>query len=249
MYMIFVSPKSKNNKKKMKTKFFVPALLIVAIAFTSCSKEESGVLEMNLSFDFSKEYQGWTYDMSNYVEGEQQSIAYACKYTRLPQPLNTNKSALLLSAKNMGGDLFFYIRRQITGLQPNTQYSINFQMELASNAPSIATEAGSANDVYVKVGASTREPRTVKNGTVYNFSLDKGIKKDSDGQDLKVIGNISNGTTEPVYTLFERNSSNKTIIAETDAMGNLWLVVGFDSNYKSRTSLFISQLVINISAI
>lgn len=233
----------------MKTKFFVPALLIVAIAFTSCSKEETGALEMNLNFDFSKEYQGWTYDISNYTEGEQQAIAFACKYTRLPQPLNTNKSALLLSAKNMGGDLFFYIRRQITGLQPNTLYSINFQMELASNAPSAATEAGSANDVYVKVGASSSEPRTVKNGSVYNFTLDKGVKKDSDGQDLKVIGNIGNGTTEPVYTLFERNSSNKTIVAETDAMGNLWLVVGFDSNYKSRTSLFISQLVINISAI
>lgn len=232
----------------MKVKFFVPALMMIAIAFSSCSTETAGVQEMNLKFDFSKEYQGWSYDMSNYVEGEQQSIGLACKYTRLPQPLNTEKSALLISAKNFGGDLFFYVRRQVTGLKPLTQYAINFNMELASNAPS-TNQTGFADDVHIKVGASNEEPRTVKTGSVYNFSLDKGAKKDSDGEDLKVIGNIGNGTTEPVYSLFQKNSTNKTIITSTDEMGNLWLIVGFDSNFKARTSLFISSLSIQLSAI
>ena len=232
----------------MKTKFFVPVLMMIAVAFSSCSTETTGLQEMNLKFDFSKEYQGWTYDMSNYVEGEKQSIALACKYTRLPQPLNTEKSALLISAKNQGGDLFFYIRRQVTGLMPSTQYAIHFNMELASNAPS-TNQFGNADDVHIKVGASANEPRTIKTGNVFNFSLDKGVKKDADGADLKVIGSLGNGTTEPVYTLFEKNSNNKSIVATTDEMGNLWLVVGFDSNYKSRTSLFISRLNIQLQAL
>lgn len=233
----------------MKAKFFVPVLMMIALAFSSCSTETAGVQEMNVKFDFSKDYQGWSYGVADYVAGQEQAIGFACKYSRLPQPLNTTKSALLLSAKNPGDGIFFFIKRQISGLMPMTKYVVEYNIELASNAPSQASANGyMPQDVFIKAGATTHEPKSIQNGIRFEINLDKG-NTNADGVDAKMIGNIGNGTNQPVFTLMERNSVNKQIEVVTDADGNMWLILGFDAAYQARTTLFISYLNINLYAI
>lgn len=233
----------------MKVKYFVPALMIIAVVFSSCSTENTGLQEMNMKFDFSKDYQGWSYGVADYVAGHEQAIGFACKYSRLPQPLNTTKSALFLSAKNPGEGLFFFIKRQITGLKPMTKYEVEYNMELASNAPS-ETSANdyTSQDVFIKAGATTHEPKSIQNGIRFEMNLDKG-NKNTDGVNAKMIGNIGNGTNQPTFTLMERNSANKKIEVVTDEDGNMWLILGFDAAYQARTTLFISYLNINVYAI
>lgn len=215
----------------MKEKYFIPALMILTLVFSSCSTENTGLQEMNMKFDFSKDYQGWSYGVADYVAGQEQAIGFACKYSRLPQPLNTTKSALLLSAKNPGDGLFFFIKRQISGLMPMTKYVVEYNIELASNAPSENTANGySSKDVFIKAGATTYEPKSIQNGTRFEMNLDKG-KRNTDGIDAKMIGNIGNGTNQPTFTLIERNTTNKKIEVVTDEDGNMWLILGFDAAY------------------
>ncbi|MBE2246899.1 MAG: hypothetical protein IAE67_06540 [Candidatus Competibacteraceae bacterium] len=233
----------------MKTRFFIPVMFALATAFTSCSVENGrGAEELSLSYDFAKSYQGWSFDMADYNAGQEQAIEFACKYTRLPQPLNTEKSALLLSANNVGGDLFFFIKNQVTGLIPNTKYLVDFQLELASNVPSQASSNGvSAKDVFVKVGATTQEPKKVQTGSRFQMNIDKGDGK-NDGMDMKNVGDIDNGTNQTIFSTFYRNSFNKSVEVETDEAGNIWLSIGFDSSFPSRTTLFISNIKVGVYA-
>ncbi|MCZ2336664.1 MAG: hypothetical protein LC101_09685 [Flavobacteriales bacterium] len=234
----------------MKTKFFFPILIAFTAALTSCSVDNGrGAEELGLAYDFSKSYQGWTFDIADYNSNQEQEIEFACKYTRLPQPLNTEKSALLLAANNVGGQLFFYIKRPVTDLIPNTKYAISFQLELASNASS---NAGSNNispkDVFVKVGATTFEPQKEQNGSFYHLNIDKGNGK-QDGMDMKMIGDVDNGSNQSNFSTFFRSNLNKSIEAETDENGNMWLIIGFDSSFPARSIIYVSNIKISLNAI
>lgn len=206
------------------------------------------------SFDFSESLDDWQADFAELPAGEDDSAFYELRYayTNLPQNLGSKK-ALMLSGNNHSDDLFMFIKRKITGLVPNTTYTLVFEVQLASNAPQGSVGAGGSpgGSVFLKAGASKVEPaKTVENGR-YVLNIDKGNQSTS-GQNAIVLGDIAIPANTTDYTLISRSnvasSYGPLFMAETNSEGEIWLVVGTDSGFEGITTLYYTRINIVFSA-
>ena len=97
----------------------------------SLSDDDKGISVFSVSFDFSESADGWTADFADLPANAEDSIFYELKhgYTNLPANLGMRK-AIMLSGNNHSDDLFMFIKRKVTGLNPNTSYTLVFEVEL-----------------------------------------------------------------------------------------------------------------------
>lgn len=69
------------------------------------------------------------------------------------------------------------------------------------------------------------------------------MNQSSNGEDMKVIGNIGNGTEEFIYSL--RKLSGECT-GKTDDQGNLWMIFGTDSGFEATTTLYYTSVHIKL---
>ena len=225
------------------TQRLVPFVLLFWL--TACQQEpvatppRTGVLYQS---DFSNGLDGWT---ANFVDYStlQQDMQLRSEWTSLPAPLNTSRRSVLVSGINRSDDLFMYLTRKLTGLQPNTDYRLVFDIELAStyatNSAGIGGSPGSS--VFLKAGAVSSEPQRQLTDTFYSLNIDKGNQAQG-GRDALVLGTIGAGNDVNVYTLINRSNASTPQTVRTNAQGELWFVVGTDSGFEGTTTLYYSSV-------
>ncbi|NDI34065.1 DUF3221 domain-containing protein [Chengkuizengella sediminis] len=200
---------------------------------------------------FDMDHRGWTGDFADYPVDYDES-QYQLEYAResVPSEIEPESNALFLSGVNRSDDLFMFIKKKVDmsyGLKPNTNYLVNFEFEIASNAPAGAFGVGGApgESVYVKAGATTEEPSLIIQDGYYRMNIDKGNQSTS-GKDAIVLGNLAkvSGTFDFSYELINFNNLNfkDAFIAKTDENGELWLLIGTDSGFEGITSIYIPKV-------
>lgn len=232
------------------------AWIAIFFCLTACSDAwdaDDGFYILNYWVDFNDTEDGWTGDFADYPATEYDSAQYELKveHTLLPAYLSTNQKAFLLSGNNYCDDLFMFMKKKIDGLQPSTEYTIVFSVEMASNAPTGTIDGGKPGEgVFLKVGAVSSEPKKVIDGEYYRMNIDKGNAGDH-GEDMKVIGNIAVSATTDTYTFITRtnSSANRPLIVRSNSKGELWLIIGTDSDYEGLTSIYYTgvNVVLSIS--
>jgi len=202
-------------------------------------------------YDFSTGDHGFVAGFSDYPEGEQPT--YELTADHRPAPVEVGGAdALYISGKNHSSDLFMYYKKKISGLQPNSSYQVDFELELASKAPfgSAGIGGSPAHSVYLKTGAVGFEPDNVVEGGYYRMNLDKG-NQSKGGSDVFNIGDVAKPKTDPsfdTYAIIHRDSGDTTIFnATTDSAGNLWVLFGTDSGFEGTTSLYYTQFTVNLT--
>ncbi|NJK96566.1 MAG: hypothetical protein HC905_18070 [Bacteroidales bacterium] len=173
-------------------------------------------------------------------------MSWNFKHTRLPAPLDTAVKALKISGNNHSDDLFMFIKRKITDLEPNMEYIVYFNIELASNAPTNAIGVGGApgESVGLKVGATTNEPKKITEGTDYVMNIDKANQMQS-GKDMKLIGHIGVADTTTVFTLIKRNNNAFPLRVATNSKGEAWVIIGTESGFEATTTLYYKKIEIS----
>lgn len=193
--------------------------------------------------DFQSGNDGWTADVSDYGTAQASLIDFKSAWSGLPGPLNTSRKAMMLSGMNRSDDLFMFLKKKLTGLQPNTDYKLVFDLELASsyatNSFGIGGSPGSS--VYLKAGATTTEPAKQLRNNFYEMNIDKGNQSTS-GRDAVVLGDVSAGPDVTTYKLITRSNADKPFVVRTNGAGELWLLVGTDSGYEGLTTLYYSAI-------
>ena len=113
----------------MNTKLIL--FLTLIFLFFSCNKDDENVITypetLELTYDFQNDDQSWEGDFADYPLGEESFYELSYELSNLPTPLNTNSGALKQSGNNHSDDLFMFIRRQINGLKPNTDYRVSYE--------------------------------------------------------------------------------------------------------------------------
>lgn len=229
-------------------------VLTFVLAGCSLSKEEGSIQVSSYSYDFAQSPDNWLADFSDFPSGTDDSSYYELKfaYTNRPANLGGQKS-YMLSGNNHSDDLFMFMKKKITSLAPNTDYTVVFDIELATNAPKGSYGAGGApgESVFLKAGASGMEPKKVIEGNSYTFNLDKGNQA-SAGVMSTVLGNIAapEGTKE--YVLINRTNASSNVapfIARTNQDGEIWLFVGTDSGFEGITTVYYTKVSVVFSAV
>lgn len=229
-----------------KAYFFVLLILLGC----SLSPEDQGIRVFTLTSDFSDGLSTWQPDFTGYPASWQDSVDYELRWDWVDRPAGTGRGkALMLSGKNLDEGLFMFIKTQVYGLSPNTEYALVFGIQLASDASSNidGTNGSPGKSVYLKAGASTIEPMKVVNDGNCYFNLDKGDQESLSGSDMVVLGDITSPSEG--YALINRNSSTHPapFIVRTDANGRFWLVIGTDSNYHGTTTVYYTEISVLMS--
>jgi hypothetical protein len=227
-------------------------VVCAAILLTSCG-EDQAVRVFSYSYLFKAADQGWTGDFADYPEGD--SINYELFFLHDTLPTNLNSKATIkglhISGKNGSDDLFMFVKKKITGLQPNTPYQLLFNVRLASQAPTGAVGIGGApgESVYVKVGASKIEPKKEIVDGMYRMNIDKG-NQNEEGEDMINIGHVGVASNTTAFTIITRNNNlSRSVNATTDANGEIWVIVGSDSGYEGTTTLYYTQIDVLFNAV
>lgn len=230
--------------------------LICLALFCGCSFSDGdpGISVFTASFDFNQSQDDWQGDFSDLPANDQDSVFYELKfaYTDLPANLGSRKS-IMLSGNNHSDDLFMFIKRKITGLAPNTSYTLVFEVELASNAPkgSVGIGGSPGESVFLKAGASEIEPVKIVQSNQYVLNVDKGNQGTS-GSNSITLGDIAiqSSSSSPEYALISRSngySSGPPFIAQSNSSGELWLFVGTESGFEGTTTVYYTKVNIVFS--
>ena len=216
--------------------------------FASCSDDDKDNSQETVTFtsDFSTDLDGWEGDFADYPAGEEDFYELDYALSALPEPLNEDDNALMQTGNNHSDDLFMFIKKKVTGLEPNKTYSLAFTVEFATNAPegSIGIGGSPASSVYIKAGASTAEPeKELDDDNYYRMNIDKGNQA-SGGANMLVLGDFSNGTENEIYTLVTL-TSEESITVETDDMGEAWIILGTDSGFEATTTIYYTTIKVD----
>jgi hypothetical protein len=202
--------------------------------------------------DFSKSTHEWKVDFSDYPATREDSLKFDLQYSYTELPANLgSKKAIMISGTNLSDDLFMFIKKKVTGLNPNTDYNIVFQVQFATNAPSgSATDGGSPGEsVFLKAGASPIEPQKIIQQNSYVLNVDKGKQLDR-GDNTIVLGNIAGGANITNFTLVTRTNADSYVplVVRSNDKGELWLLVGTDSGYRGTTVIYYTNVSVVFSS-
>ncbi|WP_143165185.1 hypothetical protein [Chryseolinea serpens] len=229
-------------------------MLSIVLASCSMSNDNGSILVTSYSYDFAVSQNDWQADFSDFPAGADDSTFYELKfaYTDRPASVGSGKS-IMLSGNNHSDDLFMFMKKKVTGLSPNTDYTVVFDVELASNAPKGYSGVGGApgESVFLKAGASGMEPKKVIESNQYTFNLDKG-NQNSAGVMSTVLGNIATTESSTDYALITRTNASSNaapFIGRSNSNGEIWLFVGTDSGFEGITTVYYTKVNIVFSAV
>jgi hypothetical protein len=188
-------------------------------------------------FDFSAGDQGFASGFADLPAGDNPALYnLVADHRNLPTELGGGKG-LFISGVNSNAGLWMFWKKKITGLQPNTEYQVALDVEMASNVAGVPGES-----VYVKAGVSQAEPLVTPDSQgLLRLTVDKGNQSTS-GSVAVVLGNVAkeNDDSEQ-YAILHRNNRSVQQSATTSADGSLWIFFGTDSGFEGTTSLYYTH--------
>lgn len=208
--------------------------------------------QKTISFDFNQNTEGWIGDFADYPNEPDVENFYEFDFSHseLPEPLSFLGGAIKQSGTNRSDDLFMFVKKKVSGLRANTNYRINIEIEIATNAASGQVGVGGApgESVFIKAGATSEEPNKVLNVSenYFRMNIDKG-NQSVDGIDMKNLGDFANGTSLNQYVLKKLQNSNPQQV-RTNALGELWLIIGTDSGFESTTTIYYNTVQVKLKS-
>jgi len=230
-------------------KFTAFIFSLFALFITSCSDDESTPTAQTMQYDFAAGQHGWTHGFSDYLNANIEEYELEGAYTDRPAITGNGKS-YMISGDNHSDDLFMFLKKEVTGLKANTTYSLTFTVRFASNAPTGSVGVGGApgEGVTMKVGASKIEPiSALSSDNHFRMNIDHGIQT-VNGNDMVAVGHIGVSATTTDFTIIERsNKTTPTFSVTTDGQGKLWLIVGTDSGFEAKTTLYYTHIEVTFA--
>lgn len=232
-------------------KLFLGGLAVLLITFAGCKKDDNTnpVETKEFTFNFQTNTEGWIGDFADYPNDPNVEDYYELEFSHsmLPDPLNSSEGALRQSGNNHSDNLFMYVKKILTGLEQNTNYEIDVEIEIATNAPSglIGVGGSPGESVAIKAGASTIEPMKVLDNydNHYRMNIDKG-NQSQEGANMKLIGDFANGTDLSDYKLKVLKTTTPVSVM-SNSNGEVWVIVGTDSGYEATTTIYYNRIKVN----
>ena len=249
--------------RRIRSLFFVTILAIVAAACggdsadtTTTTSSTGPPSEVVLTYDFVGGSDGWASQLSDFSDETRPDDPLSATQVR-PPGIDEGEGFFHLAASNRSDDLFQYMFRSIgpiQGLEADREYRVSFEVAFASNAPSGCAGIGGApgESVWMKVGATDEQPVPISENGETRLSVDKG-NQSTGGEDAEVAGVIANGI--PCEEALEQDPTPYAMVeishtldgtVTPDPEGELWLLVGVDSGFEGRTSIYYDSVTVRL---
>ncbi len=201
---------------------------------------------MTVNTAFEEGENGWVSGFSDYPVADESIYQLVSGIQQIPD--TENKTGYLLGGMNRSDDLFMYLKKQISGLVPNTRYTLTVEVTFWSDAGNVCFGIGGSpgDAVYIKAGATELEPAQAD----YYMNIDTGHQS-QDGNDARVLGNVSIDGLSCDSSEFGSKSLSLSsemafeIFSSSD--GQLWVMVGSDSGYEGQTHLYYESINVTLT--
>jgi len=225
--------------------FRVLSLLLGSmLSLTSCDIDYAS--DTDYYYDFRQGSQQWQAGFSDYPSDN--ADIYQLDSGLRPLPTGFSGTGYYLQGMNRSDDLFMYLKRQISGLEPSTRYQLAVSVRLLTDVGANCVGVGGApgESVYLKFGYAATEPQ--QDG--YYLNADKG-NQSQDGSQGRVIGNIAATELGCDGQRFASKSVSgggaSALQFTSNADGSIWVFVGTDSGFEGLTRLYYQQLQLYIT--
>ena len=231
-------------------------LFLIPFICVGCSGDEDpGISEKIFSYAWEIDNEGWEAGYADYpsnlsLQDSLELYAMSYGHRSLPAEIQPAQKGILLAGANRSDDLFMYLFKKIEGLNPDFTYRADFEIEIASNAPTNAVGIGGApgESVFLKAGIVEFKPDVVlDNDSWYRMNLDKG-NQSVGGTDMVNVGNAGVRDDLKGYELILRKNSVPAQF-RPDANGNAWIIIGSDSGFEGLTALYYASLKVAVKKI
>ncbi|MXY88341.1 MAG: hypothetical protein F4Y92_05740, partial [Dehalococcoidia bacterium] len=220
-------------------------------AAVPASVEAQEAEETRYAFSFENDAEGWTVDFADLPVDAPQDL-YELDGGHRPLPEGLDGSGIYVQGHNRSDDLFMFLKRQVGGLRPNTEYRVALSLDLVTDvAPGLVGIGGSPGEsVYVKAGASAVEPTThVDDIGHLRMNIDKG-NQSTGGADMVVLGDVAHPDAMRDYPVIKTlTNAEQPLTVRTDGEGRLWLIVGTDSGFEGLTTLYYAGIAYTLTEV
>ena len=230
-------------------------LPLAALTLAACNNDDYEAPMLDISkpilINFEKSQYGFTpifsdYPVSTDDQDNEEFYELSAKYEEMD---GTETKAWMLRGNNHSDDLFMGVKSYIYGMKADTSYQVTLSTTFTSNIPSNCFGIGGApgESVYVKLAASTEEPKNETIDDMHRLNIDIGNQSQS-GTNGQTVGNVANGVDcmeDEQWKEIERSTETK-IDVQTDSLGGFWMMVGTDSGFEGLTYYYINSLTIKI---
>lgn len=253
----------------MKRNFYLFLMMAVVLPFTSCNDEDAVESKtVVIETDFNKvatakitlgetenlpATDGWSAVFAEYPDGENEFYELNSGIKNLPEPLDQAKKAFMLSGNNHSDALQMLLVKQLSGLAPESKYSIETEVELASKYPdgSVGIGGSPGNSVHL-VSKFATQGYTLEKGKTEGENIKLVLKKVEAVPESVMeidLGDVSINSDQYVYKLITRKKSSDTNVVITDKDGKLWTVVGTWSGFEGISSLYYTRIKFTLTKI
>jgi hypothetical protein len=241
----------------MNRNIFSFLMLVIAIPFTSCNDDETFLSKtVTIETDFNQvtlanPTDGWVTVFAQYPESDSEFYELTSGIQNLPQPLDQSKKAFMLSGNNHSDALQMWLVKQLSGLKPDSKYSIETEVELASKYPdgSVGIGGSPGNSVHlVSKFATNGYTLENKKGSNIDLVLTK-IESNSESVMSIDLGDVSIPSDQYIYKLITRKKSSDANVILTDHQGKVWAVIGTWSGFEGISTLYYTRIKFTLSKI
>jgi hypothetical protein len=208
---------------------------------------------MTVTYDFADGAHGWTAGFADYPAGQEEEHGLEAGLAPLPAPLDGGRTAFHIEGVNRSDDLFMYLTREVEGLRVGGRYRVAYEIQFATDAPRgcIGVGGSPGESVFVKAGAAPIQPLVSVDAAGHaRLNVDHGAQS-QEGAHARMIGDVSSQNEDcgnPIYQL-KTLSTTQPLEVTAASDGALWLIVGTDSGFESRTSLYYTQIQVTLTPV
>lgn len=213
--------------------------LVLSVFLVSCKGGTDTLPIKFFTSTFQRDAEDWTGDVALFKNGQQDTIAFNIKQGKIPGSTDSTSRGLSVSGKNIGDNLFLFIKKKITGLDPALTYKVAYQINIGTSYPDTVGSAGRL--IFIKAGASPNEPVKELKNNYYNVSIDLGSLSQS-GAEMMYLGTAGNGLDSVAYRSIVRTNANLAVEVKPNAAGEIWLCVGAETSYKGLIQLYYDRI-------
>ncbi|TVQ33451.1 MAG: hypothetical protein EA370_11755 [Wenzhouxiangella sp.] len=234
--------------------------LVRVTRIDSLGCRESQPFDQVVRFSFQHGKSGFEALFLDYPEGEEAFFELDWGHAALPSPWQS-RAGLFLEGANRSDDLLMLLQRPLDGLQPETTYQVQLEMQLLSDVPSGCFGIGGSpgESVYLKLGASARpvEVELEDSGLpevppMRRASFDIG-QQSQPGEYSRVVGTLANGQPEDLcgdeerpWVLQRLSTDSQPFEAVTDSAGRLWIYAFSDSGFEGKSRWYLTELTVRL---
>jgi len=189
----------------------------------------------------------------DYPDGEEDFFELSSGLSSLPEPWPLR--GMRISGNNHSDDLKMVLMRPLDGLEPETTYRVELEMQFATQEPNNCAGVGGSpgESVWLRMGAASAKPDFVIEDGFRRATLDLG-NQSNPGADAMAAGDMTNGADESLcgdpdrpWRLKRVSTSGQEFSVTSDETGRIWVYGLSDSGFEATTTWYLTEFVVRLA--